>query len=113
MLETLLDTEKEATGPSDKIQKIMINDNEFMEHLKERAEFNMSLKKAKRKLQIFLKYHPKMTNQIEIRRDFNRNDEVKLPKITFKTFSGDPLDWRSFKETFEAAVHNNESTPLF
>ena len=26
-----------------------------------------------------------------------------------KTFSGDPLDWKSFKETSEAAVHNNES----
>ena len=54
-----------------------------------------------------------MTNPIEIRRDFKRNDEVKLPKITFKTFSGDPLDWKSFKETFQASVHNNESTPLF
>ena len=50
-----------------------------------------------------------MTNPIEIRRDFKRNDGVKLPKITLKTFSGDPLDWKSFKETFEAAVHNNES----
>ena len=54
LLETLLDAEKEATGPSDKIQKIMIDDNELVEHLKKRAEFYMSLKKAKRKLQIFL-----------------------------------------------------------
>ena len=34
---------------------------------------------------------------------------MKLPKITLKTFSGDPLDWKSFEETFEAAVDNNES----
>ena len=32
-----------------------------------------------------------------------------MPKITLKTFSGDHLDWKSFKETLEAAVHNNES----
>ena len=87
----------------------MMDDNELMEHLKKRTEFNMSLKKAKQKLQRFLEYHPEMTSAIEIRRDFKRNDGVKLPKITLKTFSGDPLDWNSFKETFEAAVHNNES----
>ena len=34
---------------------------------------------------------------------------MKLPKITLKTFSGDPLDWKSFEGTFEAAVDNNES----
>ena len=105
----LLDTEKEPEELSDKIQKIMIGDNELMEHLKKRTDINMSLKKAKRKLQRFFEYHPEMTNPIEIRRDFKRNDGVKLPKIILKTLSGDPLDWKYFKETFEAAVHNNES----
>ena len=69
----------------------------------------MSLKRAKRKLQKFLDCHPEMTNPIEIRRDSKRNHGVNLPKIDLKTFSGDPLDWKSFNETFEAAVHNNES----
>ena len=50
-----------------------------------------------------------MTNLIEIRRYFKRNDGVKLSKITLKSFSGNPLDWKSFKGTFEVAVHNNES----
>ena len=50
-----------------------------------------------------------VTNPIEIRRNFKRNDTVKLPKITLKTFSGDPLDRKLYKETFEAAVDNNES----
>ena len=36
LLETLLDTEKEATELSDKIQKIMIDGNELMEHLKKK-----------------------------------------------------------------------------
>ena len=57
LLETPLDTEEEATELSDKIQKIMIDDNELMEHLKKRREFNMSLKTAKQKLQKFLQYH--------------------------------------------------------
>ena len=87
LLETLLDTEKEATELSDKIKNIMIDDNELMEHLKETREFNMSLKKAKRKLQRFLEYHPEMTNPIEIRRDFKRNDGVsKIAKNNFENF---------------------------
>ena len=27
-----------------------------------------------------------------------------------RKFSGDPLDWKSFKDTFEAAVHGSDST---
>ena len=38
-----------------------------------------------------------------------RNDGVKLPKIVLRKFSGDPLDWKSFKEIFEAAVHSSDS----
>ena len=87
----------------------MIDENELMEHLKKITEFNMGLKKAKQKLQRFLEYHPENTNPIEIHRDFKRNGGVKLPKITLKNFRGDPLDWKSFKETFEAAMHNDES----
>ena len=32
---------------------------------------------------------------------------VKLPKLVVKTFSGDPLEWVTFKETFEATVDSN------
>ena len=37
LLEMLLDTEKEATELSEKIQNIMIDDNELMEHLKKKS----------------------------------------------------------------------------
>ena len=64
----------------------MIDDNELMEHLKKRTEFNISLKKAKRELQRFLEYHPEMTDPIEICRDFKRNDGVKFAKNNFENF---------------------------
>ena len=38
-----------------------------------------------------------------------RNDWVKLQKIVLRKFIGDPLDWKSFNETFEAAVHRSDS----
>ena len=90
----------------------MVDDNELMEHVR-KIQQNKNLRKAERKLQRLLEYHPEMTSPIEISRDFKRNDGSKLPKITLKTFSGDPLDWKSFKETFEAAEHNNESITNF
>ena len=34
---------------------------------------------------------------------------VRLPKLTLPTFSGDPLDWQSFWDTFAASVHSNTS----
>ena len=33
---------------------------------------------------------------------------VKLPKLVVKSFSGEPLEWVTFMETFEVAVHTNE-----
>ena len=33
------------------------------------------------------------------------NPAVKLPKLQLKEFSGDPLEWRSFWDSFEASVH--------
>ena len=55
-----------------------------------------------------LEYHPGSSVPIEIRRDARRNDGVKLPQIVLRKFSGDPLDWKSFKETFKAAVHSSD-----
>ena len=33
---------------------------------------------------------------------------TRLPKLTLPTFSGDPLQFQTFWDSFEAAVHNNE-----
>ena len=38
----------------------------------------------------------------------NRSN-VKLPKLKIKTFSGEPMEWQSFKETFSSAVDANEN----
>ena len=34
---------------------------------------------------------------------------TKLPQIQIKKFNGDPLNWNTFIETFNAAVDNNEN----
>ena len=34
---------------------------------------------------------------------------VKLPKFEIKRFSGDSLEWETFKETFETAIEHNKN----
>ena len=34
---------------------------------------------------------------------------IRLPKLVIPLFSGDPLQWQSFWDCFEAAVHSNNS----
>ena len=109
LLEIILDTESEVTELSYRIQDLKLDYNELSEYLKNSTTFNMKLKKYKRKLQKFLEYHSESSVPIEIRRVARRNDGVKLPKIVLRKFSGDPLDWKSFKETFEATVHSIDS----
>ena len=108
LLETILDTESEVTELIYRIQDLMLDDNELSEYLKNSTAFNMKLKKSKRKLQKFLEHHPESSVPIEIRRDAKRNEGVKLPKIVLRKFIGDPLDCKSFKETFETAVYGIE-----
>ena len=109
LLKKILATESKVTELSYRIQDLMLDDNELSEYLKNSIAFKMKLKKSKRKLQKFLEYHPESSLPIEIRRDVRRNDGVKLPKIVLRKFSSDPLDWISFKETFEAAAHGSDS----
>ena len=109
LLETILNTESEVTELSYRIQDLMFDDNELGEYLKNSTVLYMKSKKSKRKLQKCLEYHSKSSVPIEIRRDARLNSGVKLPKIVLRKFSGDTLDWRSFKETFEAAVHSSDS----
>ena len=36
-----------------------------------------------------------------------REPVSSLPKLNLPIFSGDPLTWQSFRDSFDAAVHNN------
>ena len=39
----------------------------------------------------------------------NPKTEVKLPKFMLTKFTGDSLEWKTFQETYEAAIRQNES----
>ena len=65
----------------------MLDDIKLSEYLKNLTAFCLKLKKSKKELQKFLKYHPESSILIEIRRDARQNDGVKLLKIVPRKFS--------------------------
>ena len=36
-------------------------------------------------------------------------NKAKLPKLSLKKFTGNPIDWQSFYDSYTAAVHNNDT----
>jgi len=39
----------------------------------------------------------------------NPQSLTRLPKLTIPTFSGNPLTWQTFRDSFSAAVHSNNT----
>ena len=110
LLETILETESEVKELSYRIHDFTLDGNKLISgYLKNSTALNMKLEKSKRKLQKFLQYHSESSVPIEIRRNARWNNGVKLTKIVLGKFGGDPLDWKSFKKTFEAAAHGSDS----
>ena len=86
LLETILDTESEVTELSYRIEDLMLDDNELSEYLKSSTEFNMKLKKSKRKLQKFLEYHPESSEKKKLFIWFTSSKlslNIKKTKYTF------------------------------
>ncbi|XP_057299452.1 uncharacterized protein LOC130630071 [Hydractinia symbiolongicarpus] len=85
--------------------------NEMMSHL----EFEQYAAKELTTLKKFLDKHvfENEGNVSVTSSDWSGNssvrDRIKLPKLELKKFNGDPLQWKSFDESFECAIHENES----
>ena len=66
----------------------------------------LNTKKLRMKLKNFMKQ--KYVHEPQ-RMSANPKTGVKLPKFMLKKFTGDPLEWKTFQETYEAAIGQNES----
>ncbi|XP_061724321.1 uncharacterized protein LOC133530427 [Cydia pomonella] len=49
------------------------------------------------------------SNQITVSNTNTSNSEVRLPRISIPTFSGNYTEWQSFHDLFVALIHNNSS----
>ena len=71
--------------------------------------FSFKVKKCKQKLKSFL--NMKVDNEVQQATSSSSTENAKagvdLPKLVLKKFSGDPLKWNPFRETYEAAINQN------
>ena len=86
-LENLLEDEEELTADMDKAH-----------------DFNINIKKSKEILTTLL--YKNDEDKLSAVSTFSKNTGVKLPKLNLKRFTGEPLEWKSFMETFDAAVNS-------
>ena len=102
LYETTCEIENEIKDINFKLKRLIIDGNELQKEVSEAVNMNLKAKKVRIKLKNFLEQKfeapTAATNVYKPR--------VKLPRITLKKFSGDPLEWKSFQETYEAPIEN-------
>ena len=40
----------------------------------------------------------------------NRHSQIKLPKFELKKFNGDPINWKGFIQSFDAAIDKKQGS---
>ena len=48
-------------------------------------------------------------NDAKSTKDVRRKDTVKLPKMEITKFSGKPMEWQTFLDTYTAVIHNSKT----
>ena len=92
------------------LDELIIDKIEVEEDLEQDEEealhFNLKVKRCKERLRVFLQKHSEDSlTTVSV----SRETGVKLPKLTIKSFNGDPVNWKNFIESFEAAVDSKDS----
>ena len=78
------------------------------------AEFELEVEKGKRIINNFLEENRPKDKESSISTSDSLNvirpkkPGVNLPKITIKKFSGNPIKWQQFYDTFKATIDSNE-----
>ena len=101
----------------EKMERLKVLDDEILEGLTEEAEILAEIDRASEiRLgmqkgifaveKFFKEKEKKPTSNVPVRSDYSVSN-AKLPKLAIKPFSGNPLDYQSFWDTFTAAVHSN------
>ena len=86
-----------------------------MEDMEIATQFEIKISKETDKFrEILLK--SKEVNNATVTRSVSESSTitsgVKVPKIFIKRFSGDPLQWQQFENTFDATITKNENVTL-
>ena len=90
----------------EEILDLIEDDEELEADSNEAFLFDLEVKNREEKLRLFLQKNVEDT--LTATSSVNRATGVKLPKLTLQSFDGDAINWKTFIESFDAAVDSKE-----
>ena len=108
--EILLQKSRKISALEEEITMLVDVDSieeEILEHAVFEKYVNMELRKLKKFIDNMLKEADDVSTVSATSSRMTNDQQIKLPKIELKKFSGDPLNWRTFLDSLECAVDKN------
>ena len=92
------------------IEDLLVDDEEKMlEDTEDAYEFEKCVRTIKERMDKYLKLSSNGSEDINTNRTrTNANRQVKLPTIIIKPYEGDPLEWKTFYQSFLVTIDKNE-----
>ena len=91
----------------------IINEEDIDDDIEKATEFETHVSTKINEIKSFIKKHTKEIEKDEVSSTSSRSPVIKpninLPKLVLKKFSGNPIMWQQFYDTFEAAIDKNEN----
>ena len=110
LLKTVNRKEKLIKDLNGKMQSLVITETDLSNELTESYKVMSVVKRLEFKLKIFME---RKSDEEATRTGSSNRPGVKLSKFELKRFSGDLLEWETFKETFRTAIeHNKDLTEI-
>ena len=81
----------------------------MLEDTEDAYEFEKCVRTIKERLDKYLKLSSKESDDVNVNRSrSSANRQVKLPTIIIKPYEGDPLEWKTFYQSFLVTIDRNE-----
>ena len=106
MFKSLTEVQSSVRELDEEILDLIEDDEELEADSNEAFLFDLEVKNREEKLRLFLQKTAEDT--LTATSSVNRATGVKLPKLTLQSFDGDAINWKSFIESFDAAVDSKE-----
>lgn len=115
LLETLVSKFEKLVKLNEEISELINDDLELEEHFDSADKYETLFKQEIKKLRDFIKKcSPEESIFVSENKTYEFQERssgtksvIKLPKMEIRKFNGDPLNWKSFNDSFTAAVDKN------
>ena len=102
--------ENEITALDSSIVNLLESEDEMARDVEETLTLQDKVSVIKTRITKYIqnKNPPVRSNQHASHAPSTSKKHVNLPKMTIKTFHGDPLEWQTFWDSFSATIHEND-----